>query len=241
MHTDGVIYAANQHISETTDSQARARTELAAVEAIGEALLGTGKPFVVTSGVVGRSPGELLTEESSGTPNPITALRLPVETAVLALADQGVRSSSVRLAPTVHGIGDTRGFVSILIGIARTTRISAYVADGTNRWPAVHRRDAASLFRLAAESAPAGTPLHAVAEEGVPFRAIAEAIGRHLGLPVRSITAAEADRHFSFLAPLVSLDSPVSSALTQQRFGWHPIHPTLIDDLEEGHYFGSGH
>ncbi|WP_078713613.1 SDR family oxidoreductase [Agreia bicolorata] len=233
---DGVIYAANQHISETTDSAARAKAERNAVEAIGLELEGTGKPFVVTSGVIGRTPGRLLTEDDEADMNPLTALRLPVEASVLALADRGVRSSSV--APTVHGVGDTRGFVSMLIAIAREKGVSAYVGDGSNRWPSVHRLDAARLFRLAIDSAPAGTRLHAVGEEGVPFRDLAQAIGQHLDLPVESIGgAAEAAEHFSILAPLVTLDSPVSNALTRERFDWEPTHPTLVADIADGHYF----
>ncbi|WP_043662650.1 SDR family oxidoreductase [Streptomyces xylophagus] len=236
---DGVIYTANQHITETTDSAARAKAELTAVEAIGAELTGTGKPFVVTSGVLGRTPGHLLTEDTPANPNLVTALRLPVELSVLALGERGVRSSSVRLAPTVHGRGDARGFISTLIGVARTTGVSAFVGDGSNRWPSVHRLDAATLYRLALESAPAGTPLHAVAEEGVPFRDIAQAIGRQLKVPTVSLTPEEAGRHFvGFLAPLVALDNPVSSALTQQRMGWRPTQPALVPDIEEGHYFG---
>ncbi|MFJ4633450.1 SDR family oxidoreductase [Streptomyces sp. NPDC088847] len=234
---DGVIFAANKHISETTDPAARAQVELHAVEAIGAELEQTGKPFVVTSGVIGRTPGRLLTEETPAVPSAVTALRLPVEVSVLAMGERGVRSSSVRLAPTVHGQGDVRGFISMLIGVARATGVSAFVADGSNRWPAVHRRDAAVLFRLAVESAPPGTPLHAVAEEGVPFRHIAEAIGRRLELPTVSVTAEDAVQHFGPLAPLVSIDSPASSALTRERFGWAPAHPALIVDIEEGHYF----
>ena len=234
---DAVIYAANQHISETTDSAARAQVELAAVQAIGAELERTNKPFVVTSGVLGRTPGRLLTEDSPAVPNPITALRLPVEQSVLALAKRDVRASSVRLAPTVHGHGDTRGFISTLIGIARSTGTSAFVGDGSNRWPSVHRLDAAVLFRLAMESAPAGTSLHAVAEEGVPFRDIAQAIGHLLNLPVVSLTAEEAGRHFAFLAPFVAIDSPASNAWTRQRMGWSPTHPTLLADIQEGHYF----
>ncbi|MFJ5307157.1 SDR family oxidoreductase [Streptomyces sp. NPDC088350] len=235
---DGVIYAANQHISETTDSAARAKAELNAVDAIGAELEGTGKPFVVTSGVIGRTPGELLTEDTPAVPNLVTALRLPVELSVLALGERGVRSSSVRLAPTVHGRGDARGFISTLIGVARTTGVSAFVGDGANRWPSVHRLDAATLYRLALESAPAGTPLHAVGEEGVPFREIAQAIGRQLKVPAISMTPEEAGQHFvGFLAPLVALDNPASSALTQRRMEWRPTHPALVPDIEEGHYF----
>lgn len=234
---DGVVFAANQHISETTDSAARARVELNAVEAIGSELEQTGKPFVVTSGVIGRTPGQILTEETPAVPHAVTGLRLPVETSVLALGGRGVRSSSVRLAPTVHGRGDARGFVSMLIGIARAKGVSAFVGEGANRWSSVHRRDAAVLFRLAVESAPPGTPVHAVAEEGVRFRDIAEAIGRQLKLPAVSLTAEEASGHFGLLAPLVSLDNPTSSALTRERFGWVPVHPGLIEDIEDGHYF----
>jgi nucleoside-diphosphate-sugar epimerase len=234
----GVVYAANQHISETTDSAARAQVELNAVEAIGLELEGTDKPFAVTSGVLGRTPGHLLTEETAADPNTITALRLPVETSVLAMGERRVRSSSVRLAPSVHGQGDARGFIATLIGVARTTGVSAFVGDGSNRWPSVHRLDAATLFRRAVESAPPGTRLHAVAEEGVPFREIAEAIGRMLQVPAVSLTAGDASQHFiGFLAPLVAIDNPTSSALTRERFGWLPMQPGLIADIEEGHYF----
>jgi nucleoside-diphosphate-sugar epimerase len=222
---------------QTTDAAERARVELYAVEAIGLELEGTGKPFAVTSGVLGRTPGRVLTEETPAEPNTITALRLPVEKSVIAMAERGVRSSSIPLAPTVHGEGDARGFISTLIGIARATGISGFVGDGSNRWPSVHRRDAATLYRLAVESAPAGTCLRAVAEEEVPFRDLAEAIGRHLALPAGSMTAEEASRHFGFLAPFVSIDNPTSSALTRERFGWQPKRPALIADIEEVHYF----
>ncbi|WP_103889447.1 SDR family oxidoreductase [Actinacidiphila yanglinensis] len=232
----GVVFAANQHISETTDPAARARVEFDAVEAIGAVLEGTGKPFVVTSGVIGRTPGRLLTEETPAVPT-AAALRLPVERSVLALGARGVRSSSVRLAPTVHGRGDARGFVPMLIGIARAQGVSAFVGDGSNRWPSVHREDAAVLFRLALRSASPGTAVHAVAEEGVPFRDIAEAIGFRLGLPSVSLAAEEADGHFGLLAPLVSLDNPASNALTRERLGWAPSRPGLIADIEAGHYF----
>jgi len=137
----------------------------------------------------------------------------------------------------VHGEGDTAGFVPSLIGIARTKGVSAFVGDGSNRWPAVHRLDAARLFRLAVEAAPAGSRLHGAGEEGVPFREIAEVIGRQLKLPVVSIEASDAGDHFGFLGPLVLLDNPTSSALTRQLLGWRPQGPGLIEDIEQGHYF----
>lgn len=235
---DGVIFAANKHITETSDPAARARVERAAVEAIGAELKGSGRPFVFTSGVIGRTPGRLLTEETTTDPGMLSAPRLAVESSVLAMAELGVRSSSVRLAPTVHGRGDARGFVAALIAVARATGVSAYVGDGANRWPSVHRLDAAVLYRLALESAPAGAPLHAVAEDGVPFRDIAGAIGRRLGLPAAGLTVQEAGRHFAgFLAPLVALDSAASSAVTRELLDWRPAHVPLVQDIEEGHYF----
>ncbi len=156
----------------------------------------------------------------------------------LSLASRGVRSSVVRLPPTVHGDGD-HGFMATLVGIARDKGVSGYVGDGSNRWPAVHRFDAAHLFRLALEKAPAGSTLHAVADEGVPIRAIAEVIGRHLDVPVVAIAPEDAAEHFTWLAGFIGADSPASSTLTRELLGWQPTHPGLIDDLDEGHYFDS--
>ncbi|UUZ93582.1 hypothetical protein LJK87_02160 [Paenibacillus sp. P25] len=180
------------------------------------------------------TPGRLGTEED--TPLPTTPRHS--EKAAIALVERGVRASIVRLAPSVHGPGD-HGFVKILIDIARAKGVSAYIGDGSNRWPAVHRLDAASLFRLAVEAAPAGSRLHGVSDEGVPFRDIAGVIGRHLNLPVISISREEADAHFGWLSFAVSADNPTSSALTQERLGWRPMHPALIPDLEKGHYFNN--
>jgi nucleoside-diphosphate-sugar epimerase len=234
---DGVVYAANKHISETTDPADRAQVERSAVEAIGAALEGSDKPFVFTSGTLGLTPGRLSTEADTGDLQGMGALRLLTELAVIAMGERGVRSSAVRLAPLVHGEGDLKGFIPTLIGIARAKGVSAYVGDGTNRWPAVHRLDAARLFRLALEAAPAGSRLHATDEEGVQFRDIAEAIGRRLKLPTVSIAPEDAGDHFAFLGRLVAIDNPASSALTRDRLGWRPVQPALIPDIEQGHYF----
>jgi nucleoside-diphosphate-sugar epimerase len=234
---DGVVYAANKHISETTDPADRAQVERSAVEAIGAALEGSDKPFAFTSGILGLTSGRLSTEADTGDLQGIGALRLPTELAVIAMGERGVRSSAVRLAPLVHGEGDLKGFIPTLIGIARAKGVSAYVGDGTNRWPAVHLLDAARLFRLAVEAAPAGSRLHATDDEGVPFRDIAEAIGRRLKLPAVSIAPKDAGDHFAFLGRLVAIDNPASSALTRDRLGWKPERPALIPDIEQGHYF----
>jgi nucleoside-diphosphate-sugar epimerase len=154
----------------------------------------------------------------------------------MALKERGVRVSFVRLSPTVHGQGD-HGFVKTLIDIARAKGVSGHIGDGSNRWNAVHRLDAAPLFRLALEKAPAGSILHAIGEESVATRQIAEVIGRKLGLPVSSIAPDAAGAHFGWLGRFFAIDQPASSALTQQRMGWKPTHQGLIEDLEEGHYF----
>jgi nucleoside-diphosphate-sugar epimerase len=154
----------------------------------------------------------------------------------LSLGDRGIRSSVVRLAPTNHGDGDN-GFMAALVGIARDRGLSGYIGDGTNRWPAVHRLDSAHLFHLALENAPAGSTLHAVADEGVPIREIAEVIGRQLDLPVVSIAPENAAEHFTWLAHFLAADSPASSVLTRELLGWQPTQPGLIEDLDQGHYF----
>ncbi len=237
--SDGVIHLAFIH--DFSDYEGAARTDLRAVQAIGAALEGSGKPFVITSGTLmlalflpqGR-PGTERDVADAGSVAP----RVVSENAVLALAERGVRSSVVRLSPAVH---DRRrgGFAEVLIAIAREKGVSGYVGDGSNRWPAVHQLDAARLFRLALEKAPAGSVLHGVAEEGVPTRAIAEVIGRRLDLPVVSISPEDAGKHFTWLGPATSIDNPTSSALTRELLGWQPLHPTLIQDLEEGHFFAN--
>ena len=232
---DGVIHLAFNNISETTDFEAACQADLRAVETIGAALEDSGKPFVITSGTLLLAIlGRLATEEDVSDP---ALPRVASENAAIALAEHGVRSSVVRVAPSVHGEGDRAGFVPSLISVARAKGVSAFVGDGSNRWPAVHRLDAARLFRLAVEVAPAGSRLHGAGEEGVPFRDIAEAIGRQLKQPVVSITPDEAGDHFGFLSAFVSFDNPTSSALTQERLGWGPEGPALIPDIEQGHYF----
>lgn len=226
---DGVAHLAFVHDFENYVDAAN--IDRTAIAAIGEVLAGTERPFVVTSGLAGFGLGRPLTEEDAA------ARESPrVSEEALVLADRGVRVSAVRLAPSVHGEGD-HGFVPRLIEVARTKGISAYPGDGSNRWPAVHRLDAAQLFRLALENAPAGARLHGVAEGGIPVRDIAEVIGRHLGLPVESVPVEQAFDHFGWLGGFFALDLPASSALTQERLDWHPVHPGLIADLEKGHYF----
>jgi nucleoside-diphosphate-sugar epimerase len=235
--SDGVIHLAFIH--DFSDYEGAARTDLRAVQAIGAALEGSGKPFVITSGTLMLAfflpQGRLGTEKDVADAGSV-APRVASENAVLALAERGVRSSVVRLSPSVH---DRRrgGFAEILIYIAREKGVSGYVGDGSNRWPAVHQLDAARLFRLALEKAPAGSVLHGVAEEGVPTRTIAEVIGRRLDLPMVSISPEDAGKHFSWLGPSSSIDNPTSSALTRELLGWQPVHSTLIQDLEEGHFF----
>jgi SAM-dependent methyltransferase len=210
--------------------------DLRAKEAMGEALAGTGKPFVGVSGTLALALGGVVgtgTEADTAGTGP----QADGENAVIALAGRGIRSSVVRLPPTVHSSLDHRGYVPALIGIARANGRAGYAGAGSNRWPAVHTLDAARLFRLAVEGAPAGSRLHAVADEGVPFREIAGAIGRHLGVPTVSIPPEEAEGYFGFLAMFVSLDNPASSALTRELLDWRPEHPGLLDDLGQGHYY----
>ena len=238
--SDGVIHLAFRHdIAFSGDYQGAADADLRAIETIGEALAGSDRPLVIVSGVFGLAAGRVGTEQDGRDPNVLaTAPRSAGVQAALSLAERGVRSSTVRLAPMVHGEGD-QGFASTLISIARQKGISGYIGDGSNRWPAVHRLDAAHLFRLAVEKAPAGAMLHGVADEGVPVRAIAEVIGRHLDLPVVSVSPADAGEHFSWLAGFLGADVPTSSAMTRELLGWHPVQPGLLADLDQGHYFTS--
>ena len=231
---DGVIHTAFIH--DFADYAGAGETDRQAVEALGGALEGSGKPFVITSGITVLTPGTLATEDAATDPTSPSAIRIPSEEAMIALASRGVRTSIVRLPTSVHGDGD-HAFVPAMIAAARKAGVSAYVGDGTNRWPAVHRLDAVDLYRLALEKAPAGSALHGVGDEGVPVRAIAEVIGRRLNVPVKSITADAAKTHFDWLAYFTSVDAPASSALTQTRLGWQPTRPGLLADLDRDAYF----
>ena len=232
--------AFNNDIAFSGDFQGAVDADRRAVEALGETLTGSDRPLVIASVTIVLAPGRVGTEQDAPGLDPAAAggprARLATEEAALSFASLGVRSSVVRLPPTCHGDG-YRGFLAALVGIARAKGISGFIGDGSNRWPAVHRLDAAYLFRLALEKGPAGSRLHAVADEGVPIRAIAEVIGRHLDVPVVSVPADEASEHFGLLAGFLAADNPVSSTLTRELLGWQPAHPGLVDDLDKGHYF----
>lgn len=234
---DGVIHLAFRHdLMQVGDMEGAAAADLAAIKAMTETLIGTGKPFVGTSGtglLVLGDLGRIGTEEDV-LPG---GYRIDGENLVIGLGQKGVRSSVIRLPPTVHSYLDRHGFVPTLIARARETGRSGYLGDGANRWPAVHTLDAARLYRLALESAPAGTRLHAVADEGVPLRDIAETIGRHLDVPVQSIPADEAIEQFTYIAMFVGWDNPTSSQRTRELLDWVPARAGLIEDLNEGHYF----
>jgi nucleoside-diphosphate-sugar epimerase len=234
--SDGVIHLAFRHdIAFTGEFDTAVASDLAAIEAFGEALGGTGKPLAIAAGLAGLKPGVVATERDMGEPFPGAGGRVLNERAALALAERGVRSMSVRFAPTVHGDGDN-GFIAMMIAADRSAGSAAYIGEGRNRWPAVHRSDAARLVRLGIERAPAGSVLHAAGEEGVALRDVAEAVGRALDLPVTSITAEEAHNRFGFLGHFLASDMPASSNLTRELLGWDPTGPGLIADLEEGHY-----
>jgi nucleoside-diphosphate-sugar epimerase len=237
--SDGVIHLAYRHDFDN-DFVGAAETDLRVVQAMGEVLAGSDRPLVNTSGTLllaGVAQGRTATENDAAEAGP----RIDSENATVALAERGVRSSVIRLSPLVHSTLDHHGFAHRLINIAREKGVSAYIGDGANRWPGVHTLDAAHLYRLALESAPAGSRLHGVADEGVPFREIAAVIGRHLELPVQSISAESAYEHFGFLAVFGMLDNPTSSALTQKLLDWDPQGPGLIEDLNDGHYFAQEH
>jgi nucleoside-diphosphate-sugar epimerase len=228
---DGVIHTAFIH--DFSNYEPAAEADRRAIETLGSALAGSNRPLIVTSGtLLAQRQGPLATEKDAHNPN----FPRKSEDAALALAERGVRASVLRLSPSVHGNGD-HGFVPRLIGIAREKGVSAFIADGLNRWPAVHRIDAAHLYRLVLEKGSAGATYHGVADEGVPTRKIAEAIGWGLNVPVVSKSHEAAADHFGWIARFFGTDGPASSALTQERLGWRPVHPGIIDDLDAEHYF----
>jgi nucleoside-diphosphate-sugar epimerase len=245
--SDGVIHLAFRHdLAFSGDFQTAADSDRRAVEVFGDALAGSARPLVIASGILLAASGRLATERDGHDRNTAFARlagpRTRWETAeiTLALAERGVRSSVLRLPPTVHGAGD-HGFMATLVRIARQKGVSGYIGDGANRWPAVHRADAANLFHRAVEGVPAGSTLHAVADEGVPIRKIADVMGRQLEIPVASIPMDSASAHFTWLADFLSVDAPASSAFTRDLLHWQPTQPGLLEDLEAGHYFLQPH
>lgn len=230
---DGVLHLANKH--DWSDPAATNATERAAVETIGEALVGTDRPFVVASGVAGLASGRPATEQD---PNPFVgpdAMRGGSENRALDFVDQGVRSIAARFSPTTHGTGD-HGFIALIVAAARATGVSGYIGEGTNPWSAVHVTDAARLVRLGLEQAPAGTRLHAVAETAIPTRAIAEAVGDALDVPVTSIDPADAADHFGFIGGFFGMEMSATSDETRALLGWEPTGPGLLEDIAAGAY-----
>ena len=237
--SDGVIHLAFKHEAmRTGDFMGAVESDLAAIKAIGETLAGTDKPFVTTggtlmlamAGITGR-PG---TEDDQTDGGP----RVDAANYTLALADRGVRSSVIRLAPMVHSDLDHHGFTSALIDFARENAAAAYIGDGANRWPAANSYDIGLLYRLAIEKAPAGSTFHGIGDLGIPFKVIAETIAGKLGIETKSITEEEAPQYLGFLAGFAGLDNPVSNDKTRNVLGWAPTHPGWVEDVQTGHYIG---
>ena len=230
---EAVIHLANKH--DFTNPAVSIAAERGAVQTIGDTLVGTNRPFLLASGVDGLTQGRLATEND---PSPFHGPESPrggSENLALEFVDRGVHSVALRFSPTVHGTGD-HGFIAVIAAVAREKGVSGYPADGTNRWAAVHRSDAARMVALGLAKAPAGARLHAVAEEGVPTRDIAEAIGRAFGLPVTSIAPDDVQGHFGWIGTFFSMDLAATSTMTPELLGWTPTGPTLIEDLDAGAY-----
>jgi nucleoside-diphosphate-sugar epimerase len=230
--SDGVIHTAFIH--DFSDWSANCEIDRRAIEALGSALAGSDRPLIVTSGTALLPPGQVAIEENVPVSNSIP--RVASEETAGSMVKRGVRVSILRLPPSVHGDGD-HGFVPILIKTARDKGVSAYMDKGLNRWPAVHRLDAAHLYRLILEKGSAGARYHGVADEGVPFREIAGVIGRRLNLPVVSKTQEEATTHFDWFAHFAAIDNPASSKRTREELGWHPTQLALIPDIDRPRYF----
>ena len=229
---DGVIHTAFNH--DFSNYGPAAEADRRAIEALGAALAGSDRPLIVTSGSLVVAPGRIATEDDAASPN----FPRKSEDSALAMASRGVRASVVRLAPSVHGKGD-HGFVPRLIALAREKGVSAYVGDGLNRWPGVHRLDAARLYRLALEKGSEGARYHGVADEGVPARQFAEVIGRRLNVPVVSKSREDMADHFGWIGQFFAMDGPASSEWTQKRLNWQPKEPGLLADLDQPHYFAA--
>ena len=236
--SDGVIHLAFKHEAmRTGDFMSAVASDLDAIHAMGKSLIGTDKPFVTTggtlmlamAGITGR-PG---TEDDQSEAGP----RVDAANYTIALAQQGVRSSVVRLAPMVHSDLDHHGFTHALIGFAREHGVAAYTGDGSNRWPAANTYDIGVLYRLALEKAPAGSTLHGVGDTGIPRKLIAETIAGKLGVGTKSITDEEAPEYLGFLAHFAGFDNPTSNDKTRALLGWEPVHPGWVEDVETGHYF----
>jgi len=227
---DAVIHAGFNH--DFSNFAAAAETDRFAIETLGAALAGSDRPLMVTSGTALATPGRVATEEDAAN----STFPRKSEEAAASAAARGARVSVLRLPPSVHGVGD-HGFVPLLIRLAREKGVSVYVGDGLNRWPAVHRLDAARLYRLVLEKSPMAPRYHAVADEGVLFRDIAQVIGRRLNIPVVSQSPEEAVDHFGWFAHFAGLDCPASSAQTQKELGWHPTQPSLLSDIDQPSYF----
>ncbi len=226
---DAVVHLAFEHVNDLAGS---AEKDMRATTVLSEALAGTGKVFIAASGTPS-VPGKVATERDNGNPQGPFARRLQVAQAVVELAKRNVRSSVIRFPRSVHGVGDKKGLITRIIQLSRQLGVAVYLDDGSSRWPAVHRFDAAKLVCLALERAPAGSVLHAVGDEGVPLAKVAEVIGRKLSVPTKSVSP----EALGFLGLVMKADQPASSALTQELVGWKPTHPGLLADLEDGDYF----
>lgn len=230
---EAVIHLANKH--DWSNPAASDAAERAAVQSIGDTLVGSNRPFLLASGVAGLTRGRPATEADASPFHGPDSARGGSENLALSFGDRGVHTVSLRFAPTVHGVGD-HGFIATIAAVAREKGLSGYPADGTNRWAAVHRDDVARMITLGLSKAPTGARLHAVAEEGVPTREIAEAIGRAFGLPVTSIAPDDVAAHFGWLSAFFAMDLTATSIATRELLNWEPTAPTLIQDIDTGAY-----